>query len=67
MRLPFQNDLISGLVTGPPLWRVTVVLVLVGVCVTADSVCVVVVVVAALRSCRTTEPWRRLGSPELRE
>jgi len=28
------------------LWRVTVVLVLVGVCVTADSVCVVVVVVA---------------------
>ena len=29
------------------LWRVTVVLVLVGVCVTADSVCVVVVVVAA--------------------
>jgi len=27
------------------LWRVTVVLVLVGVCVTADSVCVVVVVV----------------------
>ena len=29
------------------LWRVTVVLVLVGVFVTADSVCVVVVVVAA--------------------